>query len=177
MLYVQKECIMITFIRRTTFILLLLGLSAIAKAQFISARLSVAGLTCSMCCNAVYNSLSKLSFIEKIDVDISHAVFTLQFQPNAKVSPDKIRNAVELSGFSLASLKMKAVLNNNVIREDSEIVLGDLHLHFLNVSNQKLQGSFELTFLDKGFVLPARSYGKGDARTLSSMEKIYHVTL
>src|SRR6476661_2778702 len=46
----------------------LAGLSS--HAQFTGASLQASGLTCSMCSKAVKNALDKVSFVEKVDVEL-----------------------------------------------------------------------------------------------------------
>src|SRR5688500_2774998 len=83
--------------------ILLAGFSA--SAQFKSATLQAAGLTCAMCTKAINKSLDRLSFISKVEPDIKNSAFIITFKEGADVDFDALKKAVEDAGFSVAKLK------------------------------------------------------------------------
>ena len=47
------------------------------NAQFSSANLQAAGLTCAMCTKAINKSLEKLSFVQSVEADIKSSSFNI----------------------------------------------------------------------------------------------------
>ncbi len=165
-----------------------------AQAQFSSARLTAAGLTCSMCTRAIYNSLEKLPAVKKVDTDIRQSAFLIDFKESAMVDPDDLRTAVENAGFSVASLFLTAELDNTVIGEDAHVNINGKTFHFLKAKPGRLSGKQELKMADRNFV-PAKEFRKLSAASdhacvetgrteqccvktgASSNGRVYHVTL
>lgn len=135
-----------------------------ASAQFKSASLQAAGLTCAMCTKAINKSLEKVSFIKEVEPDIKTSSFLLTFREGAPVDFDVIKKAVEDAGFSVASLKVTGKFDKISIQNDAHVQAGGKVFHFLNVKDQNLEGQKVITVVDKGFV-PAREYKKYSAAT------------
>jgi copper chaperone CopZ len=123
-----------------------------ANAQFKSASLQAAGLTCAMCTKAINKALDRLPFISKVEPDIKNSAFQITFKEGVEVDFDALKNAVEEAGFSVAKLKITAAFNNVAIENDSHVQLNGKTFHFLNVSNQKLNGQKTFVLVDKNFV-------------------------
>ncbi|WP_121355421.1 heavy-metal-associated domain-containing protein [Flavisolibacter nicotianae] len=123
-----------------------------ANAQFSKASLQASGLTCSMCSKAVKNALEKVSFVEKVQVDIKNQQYNLSFRPNTTVDFDALGKAVEDAGFSVASLKVTAAVNSVQVKKDEHVQIGGSNFHFLNSSGQTLNGDVTFSLVDKGFV-------------------------
>ena len=141
-------------------ILFVLLISAtVANAQFKSARLQAAGLTCAMCTKAINVALSELSFIQDIDVDIKNSEFVLSFKPGADVDPDVLKKAVEDAGFSVAKLRLTGDFNNVKIEKDKHVSIEGRTFHFLNGAAQTLNGEKTITVVDKYF-MPVKDYKK-----------------
>lgn len=135
-----------------------------AQAQFSSASLQASGLTCSMCSKAVKIALEKVSFVKGVDVDIKNQQYNLTFKNAAPVDFDVLAKAVEDAGFSVASLKVKAAVQNVAVKKDSHIKIGNQYFHFLNAQNQQLNGPASFTIVDKHFV-SAKEFKKYSAAT------------
>lgn len=129
--------------------ILLVGFAA--NAQFKSASLQAAGLTCAMCTKAINKSLDRLSFISKVEPDIKNSAFIISFKEGADVDFDALKNAVEDAGFSVAKLKVTAAFSNVAVANDEHVQLNGKTFHFLNISNQKLSGQKSFVFVDKNF--------------------------
>jgi len=138
--------------KKLFFALLLIITSVAANAQFQSASLTAAGLTCAMCTRAIYNSLEKLPVVDKVDTDIKNSQFVITFKEGANVDPDQLKEAVEEAGFSISKLKMTGEFNNIHITNDSHIELGGKNFHFLKSSDRVLNGKQTVTLVDKDFV-------------------------
>ncbi|MCD6019510.1 MAG: hypothetical protein K0S53_2631 [Bacteroidetes bacterium] len=155
-----------------------------AFANFVSAKVKVTGVTCSMCSNSVHQALSTLSFIDKIDVDLQKAEYNLTFKAGAKVSMDAIKDKIEGAGFSVGLLMANFKFSNVSVTNDYHYIFGDDTYHFVNVKNQNLNGVTTIRFVDKGLA-PIKEHkkyigltGHGCIKTGGSKSnRIYRVTI
>lgn len=171
----------------------LLACSVSATGQIQSATLKADGLTCSMCSKAIYKALSRLSFVEKVDVDLETSVYTILFRKGSAVSPDLLQKAVKDAGFSVGRMSINALFNNETVANDAHLDFAGATYHFLDVPQQTLRGMRTLVLLDKGFTSAAQRkhyraytgmncYETGMAGTCCSKSskassRVYHVTL
>lgn len=176
------------------FLLLLLFVAARSQAQFSSANLQAAGLTCAMCSKAINTSLEKLPFIQSVEADIKTSTFKIMFKKEADTDIDALRKAVEDAGFSVAKLKLTGTFNDVKVSNDAHVKLDGKTFHFLNVGNQTLSGEKTLQIADKNFV-SAKEFKKYSAATkmtcvqtgvagsccskegIAANTRIYHVTM
>jgi copper chaperone CopZ len=142
--------------------LLFAGLTG--RAQFSSANLQAAGLTCAMCTKAINKSLEKLAFIESVNADIKSSSFDITFKKNASVDIDALQKAVDDAGFSVAKLKLTGNFDNVKVEKDAHVNIDGRTFHFLNVSNQTLNGQKTIVIADKDFV-SAKEFKKVSAST------------
>lgn len=172
----------------------LLVMATASQAQFKSARLQAAGLTCAMCTKAINEALDQLTFVESLDVDIKNSEFIMDFKDGAEVDPDALKKAVEDAGFSVAKLRLTGNFNNVKLEKDTHVNIEGKTFHFLNANNQTLNGEMTITVVDKYFV-SAKDFKKhaaattmhcvqtGKAESCCPKEKvalntrIYHVTI
>ena len=165
-----------------------------SQAQFKSARLQAAGLTCAMCTKAINEALNDIPFIESVDADIKNSEFVIDFKNGAAIDPDALKKAVEDAGFSVAKLSLTGDFNNVKLEKDTHVNIEGKTFHFLNANNQTLNGENTITVVDKYFV-PAKAFKKyaaattmhcvqtGKAESCCPKEKvalntrIYHVTI
>lgn len=180
--------------KKIFFVLSVLFISIVSQAQFTSASLTAAGLTCAMCTKAIYNSLEKLPVVSKVEADIKNSAFLITFKEGASVDPDALKKAVEDAGFSVSRLKLTGDFQNMQVSNDTHINLDGKIYHFLKVSDRALNGTQTLTIVDKNYVSP-KEFKKFAASTdYSCIEtgkaekcctnfgavhnsRIYHVTL
>jgi copper chaperone CopZ len=166
----------------------------IGNAQFSSARLTAAGLTCAMCTRAIYNSLEKIPFISKVDTDIKNSSFVIHFKNSASVDPDVLKSAVEDAGFSISKLTLTANFHHVDLSNGGHVNIDGRIFHFLQVKNETvLDGERTLNMVDHKFV-GAREFKKFEAAgdylclqsgkaekccpgSIVSGSRIYHVTL
>ena len=166
-------------------------LSSATFANFVSAKIKVTGITCSMCSNSVHKALSSLSFIDKIDVDLENAVFMVSFKPNEKVSMDAIKDKIEGAGFSVGQLIADFKFSNLEVSKDLHYDFNNDTYHFVNVKDQKLNDVVSIRFVDKGLT-STREHKKYVGLTtysciktgksencchMASKKRIYHVTI
>jgi len=62
---------------------------------------SISGMTCAHCVRAVFTSLAGVAGIDRADVSIGKAVI----EHDASVTPEAIRNAVELAGYNVTDIR------------------------------------------------------------------------
>lgn len=161
-------------------------------AQIKSASLKASGLTCSMCSKAIFKALQKVPAIESVKADIETSVYEITFRPNAAVSIDGVKKAVENAGFAVASLQVTAMFPKMAIANDAHFNVGGINLHFLDVKPQTLEGMHTITVVDKNYLPKAESKKYSQLTTMACYEtgkmeacctkgspggRIYHVTL
>lgn len=167
-------------------------LTVCLNAQFKTASLQATGLTCAMCSNAINKALQAKPFIQSVKADIKNSSFNIVFKENADADIDEIRKAVEDAGFGIGSLKLTGNFNEVKIGNDSHVQIGGRHFHFLNVSDQTLNGEKTITIVDKDF-LTAKQFKKFSEATkmkciqsgkagsccpgVAAGTRIYHVTI
>lgn len=133
-----------------------------AQAQFTNASLQASGLTCSMCSKAVKTALDKVSFVDKVDVDLKTQEYKLTFKQDAAVDFDALSKAVENAGFSVSGLKVTADVSGADVQKDMHVKIGNQYFHFLNAANQTLNGNTTFSLVDKQFV-SAKAFKKWSA--------------
>jgi copper chaperone CopZ len=143
-------------------LLMVIGFSA--HAQFSKVSLQASGLTCSMCSKAVKTALEKLSFVDKVQVDIKNQQYNLSFKNGDAVDFDALGKAVEDAGFSVASMKVTASVNKLQLQKDDHVNIGGYTFHFLNSKGQAVDGEVAFSLVDKSFV-SAKDFRKYAAMT------------
>lgn len=128
-------------------------------AQFRSANLTAAGLTCAMCTKAINTELEQLSFIQSVKVDIKTSSFNIVFKKDVAPDFDQLKKAVEDAGFSVAKLKIFADFQNIAVKKDAHVSVGGKTFHFLNAPDATLNGEKAFTVVDKDYVT-AKEYKK-----------------
>jgi copper chaperone CopZ len=177
------------------FLVMFLFVSVVTvQAQFQGAVIQASGLTCAMCSKAINNSLGKLSFVQSVKADIKNSAFNIVFKPGASMNIDHLNKAVKDAGFSIAKLKLTGSFNNVAVKNDEHVQIHGNTFHFLQVNNQTLNGTREITIVDKSY-LTSKEYQKYSTATsmqcmktgkaaacckkegIHENERIYHVTI
>lgn len=173
------------------YMLLALAINTSAFANFINAKVKVTGITCSMCSNSVNKALSSLTFVDKIEVDLEKAIFTISFKPNQTVNIDEIKNKIEGAGFSVGELIAEFKFESITITNDFHYQFQNNIYHFVNVKNQKLNDIVAVRFVDKGLT-SAKEFKKYTTLTTfkciktgtteaccnsNIKQRIYHITI
>lgn len=169
-------------------------LSAPSRAQFTKADLQATGLTCAMCSNAINKALLSVPFVAKVTPDIRNSAFLIEFKSGHEVEIDAIKKAVEDAGFSVGGLKVTGHFNDVKIANDKHVEVGKNVFHFLNVSDQSLNGERTIIVVDRDFVT-AKQFKKYSAATkmtcvktgraagccveegVPAQARVYHVTI
>lgn len=132
--------------------LTMLFFSIAVKAQVTRVNLQAAGLTCSMCSNAINKALRSLDMVTGVDADIRTYSFTIFFKPNSIVNFDQLRKKVEKAGFSVTSFTAIIHFENVAIRNGQPVLVGNQTLLFANTPDQLLNGDKPVKILNPGFV-------------------------
>jgi copper chaperone CopZ len=122
------------------------------SAQFKSASLTAAGLTCAMCSKSIHDALKQLPFVSAVKPDIKNSGFEISFRESSAVNFDQIKKAVEDAGFSVAKLKVLTAFKNLAVNNDTHVQLGGKTLHFLKIPASVLDGERSLIIVDKNFL-------------------------
>ena len=158
-----------------------LFMQSVASSQIQSVSLQASGLTCSMCSRAIYKSLKKLPSVAKVQEDIAHSSYHIQFKDAQKVSLADLKKAVLDAGFSVAWMEVKANFNNVEVANDSALQLDDFTFFFVDIQKQKLNGERKLLILDKDYLLEKdrkKYVGIYESKTVATGgDRIFHVTL
>ena len=173
---------------------LLLGFSTAGFSQYRNIELQAAGLTCSMCSNAINKALKPLPFVADVQTDLKKNLFTIVIKEGQQPDFDLLKKKVEDAGFSVGKMTVEVNFANQQVANDAHATIGGKTLHFLNVKDQNLNGWKRVQLVDKNFVLAAQ-YKKmqqytsmacfktgvagscckmGDAKT---GQRIFHVTI
>lgn len=133
------------------FFLLFAGLFSIhlSAQKIVSADLQAAGLTCAMCSNAIQKSLKTLSFVEKIEPDIKHSSFYIQFNEPSNILIESLRSRVEDAGFSVASLRLKIESEGKEIFNNKPVLIGRQYFCISPISDRERTSSFDILIIDK----------------------------
>lgn len=165
------------------FFLLFISFGLLANAQFKKADLRASGLTCAMCSKAVYKSLSSISFVEKINVDIQKSTYEIVFKSGMRVDFDALSRAVVDAGFSVAQLQVTSVFNGVKAKKGAQIEVDGKTIQFINGNDQLLNGEKTFSIVDKNFVSAkefkkySASAGKTYESGFADGKRVYHAIL
>src|ERR1700710_2320077 len=173
--------------------LLAIAIPFISFSQVKKVSLQAAGLTCSMCSNAINKAFKSMDYIDKVTTNLETNTFDITFKDASKVDFDQLKSKVEGAGFSVAKMVVTLDVNNLKVANDEHVIIGGKTFHFLDVKDQTLNGTENFTLVDKGFVL-AKSFKKYAsftkmacintghmaaccAKDITAGTRIYHVTI
>ncbi|MES2649483.1 MAG: heavy metal-associated domain-containing protein [Bacteroidota bacterium] len=173
-------------------LLTLLVVSTMGFSQYRNVALQAAGLTCSMCSNAINKALKPLSFVEKIDTDLKSNLFVITVKPGTTPDFDLLKKKVEDAGFSVGKLTVEVNFGKQAITNDTHVKVGGKNLHFLKVKDQTLNGWQKVQLVDKPFMVSSQfkkmegatkmacyksGVSAGCCNDTKAGERIFHVTI
>lgn len=138
--------------KRLLILFVFCGFGLLAGAQFSKASLQATGLTCALCSNAINKALGKLPFVQSVESDIKNSSFAIVFKPGTSVNPDAIMEAVEGAGFSVGSLQLTGQFQQLFVGKDQHVAIGQYVFHFVNATNEVLNGEHTIKIVDKLFL-------------------------
>ncbi len=151
-----------------------IALSLVTTAQVKKVTLQAAGLTCSMCSNAINKALKSLEYVADVDADIKTYSFEITFKPNSVVDFDQVRKKVEKAGFSVTSFIAIIHFDNQVMKNSQPVLIGNQTFLFTNTADQLLNGDKAVKILNQGFVSTKENKRK---TILTTAPNTYHATI
>jgi copper chaperone CopZ len=143
--------------------------------QIESVTLQASGLTCSMCSRAIYKSLQKVPNVGKVEEDIEHSSYHIQFVHPDMTSLSALKKAVTDAGFSVARMEITVDFQHTAIDNNSSLKFNDQMFQFVHISNQLLDGRRKLLIVDKDYLLEKDR--KKYAGSYNTDPNIFHVTI
>ena len=78
-----------------------------AEAGFLSAELTVNGLSCPFCVFGIEKKLLDVHGVRDVEVFLDEGRIALTFQPDSEATVDELEEAVEKAGFELAAVSLE----------------------------------------------------------------------
>ena len=151
--------------------------SFISSAQIKSANIQASGLTCSMCSNSIYKSLTKVSFIESVESDVEKSIFKIKFKENENIDLNIIQKAVEKTGFSISDFQFIMTVCNLDIKAGTYLELEGKKFFFVNGQDEKVDGDIKFRLINKSFITP-KEYKKLKAKLIeNTSETIFNISI
>lgn len=86
----------------------MLVLTGKSFSQVNELRIGVDGFTCSLCAKGVEEEFKAMSFVKKVNSDISNSMFTLYFKKNSSIDINRIKDGVVDGGFTVRNINIFA---------------------------------------------------------------------
>jgi copper chaperone CopZ len=153
--------------------LVIMGSAIFAHAQYRNIEIQAAGLTCSLCSNAIQKALKGLSFVSGVQTELKSNTFSIDLRPGVPVDLDLISRKVEEAGFSVGKMSLEVKFSTVEVKNDVHTQVGGQVFHFLNVKPQKIEGWQKVQLLDKNFVLSAEAKKNAKLTTLECFKTGY----
>jgi copper chaperone CopZ len=134
------------------------------QAQVKKVIIQASGLTCSMCSNSINKALKSIDYVEIVTPNIKNSTFEIAFKTASNVNYDQLKKKVEDAGFFVSKFEVILMANKESVSNDAHVDIDGTMYHFLNVSNQEIDGETKFKILDKGFV-SAKEYKKNSKLT------------
>ncbi len=164
------------------------------NAQYRNLELQAAGLTCSLCSNAIQKSLKSLPFVSGVRTELKSNLFMIDLRPGVALNLDMISQKVEEAGFSVGKLSLEVKFDPTQIKPDAHVMSAGQIFHFMDVKPQSIAGWQKIKLMDKGFVLSAEAKKNSKLTTLNCYKtgytadccgmrdlpkgkRVYHVTI
>lgn len=149
----------------------------VAPAQIKQVNIQASGLTCSMCSNAIYKSLTAIPFVKEVDSDVETSTFKITFRQGQGIDIDVLQKAVVKAGFSISKMVVTTNLKDLKVSENNAATIDGHKFYFINVKEKTLNGEVDLKILDKDFIT-AKEYKKvKDKLKPSEASRFYNVAI
>lgn len=130
----------------------LIALGHTSQAQFISAKLDLAGLKCSLCSNSVEKSIRQLDFVKDMKVDLNDNTSEVVFKPGKKVNINALAQKVYDAGFSVIHLSAVFDFNNQILDNETSFTFADDQYVLVKGEKKALNSKVKLTFVGENFL-------------------------
>lgn len=109
-------------------------------------QLGINGLTCSLCCKTVEESIRKLDFVEEVKMDLINTMATVRID-DARSDLDKLVKAVGNAGFSVRNVGGVLQGKNWRVADELEIHLGKIIFQVLNPDAYQENSKMNIQYL------------------------------
>lgn len=133
--------------------LMLIGTCS-AKADLLSIKIGINGLTCSMCSRTVEKSLLQLPFIDRVEMNLATTEARVLVKENFVISIKEIARSVKDAGFSVRSVRMEIDLKDVQISEDGVFYTHGLQFKWLGKITLTTSGPVFLLLIDQLYLPP-----------------------
>ncbi|MBK9961502.1 MAG: heavy-metal-associated domain-containing protein [Saprospiraceae bacterium] len=125
-------------------------------------QIGINGLTCSLCCKTVEESIRRLHFVEDVKMDLINTVATVRITDSVS-DLDKLVKAVVNAGFSVRMVRGNLMGRNWKMLDEIQISLGSLTFKVLNSEAYKPATQMHIQYISKKY-LPSKDW-KSISRT------------
>lgn len=151
---------------------LLLGLTvSIIRAQVVSIKVGINGLTCSACSYGTERAIKKLPFVKDLRMDLNNKTAQIDLIEGAPIDFDALAQKVVDAGFSVRYIKARIDFKDADIIENTIYKLDGFTIVFIDSSKNKLIGEREVTLLAKDY-MSHKEYKKWKAKVHEAQMKI-----
>lgn len=137
------------------YVFLLATLMVVSQQTFGSIQwvdIGVNGLTCSLCTRSVEKSISKLDFVEKVEMDLETTNGRVYLRKDLPFSLEKIAKAVVDAGFSVQYVKVLFNLTDLTIDPQGSFVDGHHQFQWINYERTTTKRQVVLKIVNEGFL-------------------------
>jgi len=159
--------------KRFVYVMLLLITAFHCRAQVLSAKVGINGLTCSQCSRSVEMQLRNLSFVKNVTMNLESTEGTLQFKEGSDIDFFKIAKAVKDAGFSVRFLDARIDMQKVKATENGFTIGNDLYL-FPDANTIR---SSNATFRFLGKTFSAKKEGSQSKANHSVKGNVYSLAL
>lgn len=125
-------------------------------------QIGINGLTCSLCCKTVEESMRRLHFVKDVRMDLINTVAAVRITDSVS-DLDKLVKAVINAGFSVRMVRGNLMGRNWKMLEEIQISLGSLTFKVLNSEAYKPATKMHIQYISKKY-LPSKDW-KSISRT------------
>ena len=121
------------------------------KAQLISSKLKITGLTCSACSYGTERSIRQLKFVENVKMDLNTHSAEVTFKKGETISIEKLVQKVYDAGFSVSEVRALWHFTNEKPSDKTWVSEGSTY-YILNDLLPELTGDKEMTFVGEKYM-------------------------
>jgi copper chaperone CopZ len=132
--------------------LALLTLTAHAQGPLKWVDVGVNGLTCSLCSRSVEMSLSRLDFVDHVDMSLEKTEGRVFLKPDWPYNMKEISKAVQTAGFSVRFLRMMINFNEVPVDQKGIFTFQNQRYEWLDFSRELAKGDVAVKLVDEGFI-------------------------
>ena len=142
----------------------------ITKANgFSGARVTIDGLTCSMCSKSVEKAIRKLDFVANVKMDLNANLALISFVDGEEVSFHQIAKKIRSSGFSVREMVVEAAVGQVSVREGATAQVQQSVFCLVDVLEKRAKGNIEFKIIGEHF-MPRKDWKKWSDQCSAELE-------